>query len=91
MAYAILKKTCENGCALYYSRDKCTYVDAAYKAGRLRGKTYVITVEQMKDIFFPKQDNKDINDYLRANTRGFEDGFAVIYLPLPSDFKKHIK
>lgn len=89
MAYFILDKICSNACALHYVAG--SFENAVELAGHIsrdaRRATYVLTLEQIKDIFFPSQSNEDINKYWKENYKSRN----CVCLPLPSNFKKHLK
>ena len=92
MVYFILDKICSNACALYNVKE--SFECAVNMAGRIsrnaRRATYVLTTEQMQDIFFPTQSKEDINKYWKENYKDDRYG-QYVYLPLPSNFKKHLK
>lgn len=92
MAYFILDKICSNACALYNVKE--SFECAVNMAGRIsrnaRRATYVLTTEQMQDIFFPAQSKEDINNYWKENSKENLYGRCV-YLALPPNFKKHLK
>ena len=92
MTYVILDKVCSNACILHYVGS--SFEDATNIAGRIcknaRRATYVLTTEQMQNIFFSTQSKEDINNYWKEHSTNGTYG-PRIYLTLPADFKKHLK
>ena len=87
--YFVLYKVCSNGCLLHpikgTLRDALNYVCRTNFFG---SEIYVLTREQVKNIFFPSLTSDEITEYWKENYR-YED--RGIYLILPLDFKKHLK
>lgn len=92
MRYFILDKICSNACALYYAAEsfESAVKLAGYISRNARRATYVLTTEQVKDIFFPEQSMEDRNKYWKENYKDDRYG-QYVYLPLPSNFKKYLK
>lgn len=95
MQYLILEKICCNTCEVYCAPPTMSLEDVTniVKREQLRCKRgnypqhelYIITNDQFKEIFF-KDWNAEARQYLREHSINH-----TITLPLPLDFKKHLK
>ena len=87
--YFVLYKVCSNGCLLHpikgTLRDALNYVCRTNFFG---SEIYVLTREQVKNIFFSSLTSDEIKEYWKEN---YIPGDHGLYLILPLDFKKHLK
>ena len=93
MQYLVVEKICENACRLTLIGESfdCA-AEYAMRLNRDRYNTiYIITGDQMKDIFFSGCSQEHINEYLKRHFKSrISECRYYLYMLLPSNFEEYI-